>query len=571
MAKTDGPLRCAIYARMSTDKQSEASPADQVARCREFSARQGWRVVDDLVVKEAGISGASRHNRPGLLRLMDRISEWDVLLCWDFSRLARDSEDLGWIRNHLRVSKKTAHEVTTGLDIFNVGSKVMGIINEEYLVKLRADTQRGLLGRAERGLATGGLAYGYRSEPVIGGSSRIVIDEERAPIVRAIFARYAAGAGLGELARTLNFDRLPPPRPRALRDRPASWAPSAIREILRNTLYRGVRIYNRTEWIKDHATGRRRRFERPEGEWRREERPDLAIVSPELFETVQREIERRSLAGPYQRASDGHSYAGTLAGRGHRVATRHVLSGFLECGACGGAFYAAKSTGRYGCAWHRKRGSAVCESTLTVTRLALEERIFGAIRERILLPEIVTYAAMRAAEEVADRLDDLAPVDVDEGVSEIETEISTLRRVAARSSRPSEVARIIAELERERASLSKPPGAFGPIDQDVLRAVVTARVIEMRQAFEGSDEERRAAFRVLLADRRMRISADPEQRFRVEGVFELPLDEGDSRSWSVNRESPIQGSGGALRPRRAGHPARVRTAPVGCMIRRQAA
>ena len=51
----------------------------------------------------------------------------------------------------------------------------------------------------------------------------------------------------------------------------------------------------------------------------------------------------------------------------------------------------------------------------------------------------------------------------------------------------------------------------------------------MRQAFEGSDEERRAAFRVLLADRRMRISVDPERQFRVEGVFQLPLNEEDSR------------------------------------------
>jgi site-specific DNA recombinase len=134
-------MRAAIYARMSTDKQSADSPGDQIARCRTFAASRGWTVVSELVVEDAGVSGASRHNRPKLLELMARIPEWDVLLCWEFSRLARDSEDLGWIRNRLRVAKKTAHEVTTGLDVFNVGSKVMGILAEEYLVKLRADTQ----------------------------------------------------------------------------------------------------------------------------------------------------------------------------------------------------------------------------------------------------------------------------------------------------------------------------------------------------------------------------------------------------------------------------------------------
>jgi len=37
--KSDGSIvmRVAIYARMSTDKQSADSPADQIARCRDFA------------------------------------------------------------------------------------------------------------------------------------------------------------------------------------------------------------------------------------------------------------------------------------------------------------------------------------------------------------------------------------------------------------------------------------------------------------------------------------------------------------------------------------------------------
>ena len=56
--------RVAIYARMSTDKQSADSPADQIAQCREFAQVRDWRVVEALVVADAGISGASRHNAP---------------------------------------------------------------------------------------------------------------------------------------------------------------------------------------------------------------------------------------------------------------------------------------------------------------------------------------------------------------------------------------------------------------------------------------------------------------------------------------------------------------------------
>ena len=96
-------MRAAIYARMSTDKQADTSPEDQIARCREYATGQGWQLVESAIAAEAGISGASRHNRPGLLGLMARIAEWDVLVCFDSSRLARNGEDLGWIRNRLRI------------------------------------------------------------------------------------------------------------------------------------------------------------------------------------------------------------------------------------------------------------------------------------------------------------------------------------------------------------------------------------------------------------------------------------------------------------------------------------
>ena len=102
-------MRAAIYARMSTDKQSDDSPADQVAAAGASPRRAAGRSSRISSCGEAGISGASRHNRPGLLGLVARIDEWDVLLCWDSSRLARDGEDLGWIRN--RLSSATAHRL----------------------------------------------------------------------------------------------------------------------------------------------------------------------------------------------------------------------------------------------------------------------------------------------------------------------------------------------------------------------------------------------------------------------------------------------------------------------------
>jgi hypothetical protein len=86
--------------------------------------------------------------------------------------------------------------------------------------------------------------------------------------------------------------------------------------MLRNPIYRGERMFNRSEWVKDHATGRRRRHERPESECLREQRPDLAIVRAETFEAVQAETKRRNTR--YLRGEGGGRMGGPLPGMAYR-------------------------------------------------------------------------------------------------------------------------------------------------------------------------------------------------------------------------------------------------------------
>jgi hypothetical protein len=115
-------------------------------------------------------------------------------------------------------------------------------------------------------------------------------------------------------------------------------------------------------------------------------------------------------------------------------------------------------------------------------------------------------------------------------LEEIEGEVATLRRLAARGM-GDRVASLVADLEAERQRLAEPPQlAEDDLDPSVLRALVEARVRDLRGAFEGAPEECRAALRALLGGRRMRVLPDPEQRFRVEGLFELSLETTDSRS-----------------------------------------
>ena len=83
------------------------------------------------------------------------------------------------------------------------------------------------------------------------------------------------------------------------------------------------------------------------------------------------------------------------------------------------------------------------------------------------------------------------------------------------------------------------------MDLDQLRPVIKARVVEMRAAFEGSPDDCRAAFRVLLGDRKMRVFPDAERRFRVEGMLELALETADARAGEP-RASAFPGSGGGI-------------------------
>ena len=100
----------------------------------------------------------------------------------------------------------------------------------------------------------------------------------------------------------------------------------------------------------------------------------------------------------YSRSADGRI-------KTHRVRTgraRHLLSGFLECEGCGGAFHALNSVVTYGCGWHQKRGPTMCGVSLRVPRLALEARLLDAVRERVLDPDRMLFVIERALEHTAE-------------------------------------------------------------------------------------------------------------------------------------------------------------------------
>jgi len=66
--------------------------------------------------------------------------------------------------------------------------------------------------------------------------------------------------------------------------------------VLNNELYIGRYIWNRSQWVKDPDSHKRVRVERPRNEWHIVERPDLRIVTDELWQAARARIGTREPA-----------------------------------------------------------------------------------------------------------------------------------------------------------------------------------------------------------------------------------------------------------------------------------
>ncbi|HKQ30559.1 MAG TPA: recombinase family protein [Burkholderiales bacterium] len=363
-------MRAGILTRFSTDKQRDTSCDDQIRVCRARADRDNWSIV--ATYRDEGISGSIpvSQRRDGARMLADAFTgRFDILLMEGLDRLARDMVEQERIVRRLEHHGIRIIGVSDGYDSASSSRKLhrgmRGIINEVYLDDLRAKTHRGLSGQFDRGLFAGGMSYGYKSTVVEGGH-RLEIEPTEAEWVRWIFEQYTSGLSPRAIAYELNNKSVPSPRG-------GTWAVSALygspakgTGILNNELYIGRYIWNRSQWVKDPDTGKRKRIERPANEWRVVEREDLRIVSDEAWSAARVRISSPGLRG----------------GTTKRPST--LLGGILRCPHCGGAVVAINAH-QYGCAARRDRGPAVCRG-VSVNRNRTDLRILSTIRDELLSP-----------------------------------------------------------------------------------------------------------------------------------------------------------------------------------------
>ena len=271
-------------------------------------------------------------------------------------------------------------------------------MNALFLKDLAAKTHRGLRGRVEAGKSGGGLCYGYdvvkavdaAGEPIRGERR---INEAQAEIVGRIFREFASGTSPRAIARRLNEDGILAPSGKL-------WTDSALRGhakrgtgIINNELYIGRLVWNRQRYVKNPETGKRVSRINPPEEWIVAEVPELRIVNDELWQAAK--ARQGELSVKYATVIEAvrGAHANRLNGT-HRP--RHLLSGLLECGVCGGP-YAMRGQDRYGCSSHVMTGA--CANGRSIRRPVIEERVLSGLKDRLMAPEVAAEAMKAYAEE----------------------------------------------------------------------------------------------------------------------------------------------------------------------------
>ena len=459
-------MRAALYARFSTDRQSEASIEDQLRVCERLADRESFEVVQRF--EDRGISGGTT-KRPGYQALLRaaRRREFGIIVAEDLKRLWREqAEQWRAIKEliDLGIAVVTASGIDSRQQNFEIIASVIGAAGELERKEAAYRTRRGLEGRAVAGKPTGGKAYGYIAARD-SGTGQLEVNEAEAAIVRRVFEMYAGGMSPRAIAATLNEEGVPSPGAawgRITRRRDGKWLASTIHGeedrgsgILNNRRYVGVVVWGRTQWRRGAADSSKRHRTMNAKPLHEAVDERLRVVPQSLWERVKsRQAQQRRTLGARVKGALRRNAPG--GGR----PSRYPLSGLLRCAECG-ASYTMADARAYACA--SQVNGAACANTIRVARTLAEDRILASVKADLRDPEVIAEAERRFARALADRMkpDTRALA----RIAELEREVDNLVGAIAGGMMKASLAlaRRLAAAEEELARLKAAQQARAPV------------------------------------------------------------------------------------------------------------
>ena len=257
----------AIYTRLSSQEEDSSSIENQLREGKQFAKKHNF--TDFIIYNEGeGVSGGlSVEDRPELKKLISDISSKRITTVWfrNQNRLERNA-----ITFHLFVdivkrlnvdvyfndTKADYNEASTYLQ-----SSIISSINV-YQRELQAQqTKKAIKNNLEEGKVHGISAYGYTKDE----NRLMIIDEDEAKVVKRIYDMSLNGIGTIKIAETFNKEHILTrynkinkgtlttkdkysKRTRTVKKTDIKWAGNTVRKIIKNSIYKGVRVVNDIEY-----------------------------------------------------------------------------------------------------------------------------------------------------------------------------------------------------------------------------------------------------------------------------------------------------------------------------------
>lgn len=190
---TNNDLRYCLYARKSSesDERQAMSIDSQIKEMTAMADREGLNIVE---IKQESFSAKQSGHRPVFNELLHDLKngKFEAILTWSPDRMSRNAGDLGSLVDLMDMNKLQR--------IRTFGQSFSNTPNEKFLLmilcsqaKLENDNRginvkRGIRAKCEMGWRPGSAPIGYINRS-FSGVKDIVIDIDRAPIIKEIFER----------------------------------------------------------------------------------------------------------------------------------------------------------------------------------------------------------------------------------------------------------------------------------------------------------------------------------------------------------------------------------------------
>ena len=355
-------MKIAAYCRVSTEKEAQIDSLEkQIEFFNEFTKKNGYELYK--LYADEGISGKQIKHRKQFQQMMidAKAKKFDKVVVKDVSRFARNTVDLLQSVRELKSYGVQVDFLNNG-EVMEGGSEfiltILGAMAQQESANMSKRVKFGKDITAKKGRVPN-LVFGYDKIP--DERYTLKINEEEAKIVKEIFESYVyKGIGTTKIAWNLND--------RGIRTKKtkSKWVQTSIVRMLKNPIYTG-RVTNKKSEVTDFITGTRK--ELPEEEWIVVERPEMRIISDELFNRAQELLEQRS---------------NEFKLNNKREKTEYVFSTLIYCKHCGYSFrrikrkYTADGPEyiRWVCSGRNSMGVNHCPNTTVID----EEELLNAIK-----------------------------------------------------------------------------------------------------------------------------------------------------------------------------------------------